>query len=288
MNTAMLSVPVLPGLFSPESVFWRVNREGLMVLAGPRALLLELAHPLVAAGVAAHSNFRRDSLGRLYRTMRMMTDLNFGSLDDARRTAQRVACCHQHVHGRLPEAVGPYLAGTPYRANDPRLKLWVLATLIDSVLLVHDRCLRPLSLAEKQAYYHDSQLLARAFGIPPEMMPPTYADFDTYVDSMLTSDLLTVGPVAREIVAALLAPPIGPLMRAASFVSIGLLPERLREAYHFEWGERQERWLCRFAALSRRIRPLVPGALCANPRALMTELRWRRTQVEITRSNPRP
>ncbi len=262
------------GLFSPTSTFWRVNREGLLVLAGPRALLLELAHPLVAAGVADHSDFRRDPFGRLYRTLRLMTDLNFGSPHAARRASARVNGCHHRVRGRLTEEVGPYLAGTCYRADDPLLKLWVLATLIDSTLLLHDYCLRPLALAEKQAYYADSHVLAHAVGIPWEMMPPTYADFLNYMDSMLDSDLLTVGPAAREVVAALLTPlPFGPLVRAASFVSIGLLPERLRTAYGFEWGERHERRLRQFAALTRRVRPWLPDVLCAHPQAVREE--WR-------------
>ena len=63
--------------FSPESLFWQVNRESWMVLSGPRALLLELAHPLVAAGVAEHSDFRRRPMGRLFRTLGVMTALNF-------------------------------------------------------------------------------------------------------------------------------------------------------------------------------------------------------------------
>lgn len=264
-------------LFSPDSVFWRVNREWLLILAGPRSLLLELAHPLVAAGVAAHSDFRRDPLGRLCRTIRVMTDLNFGTPGVARRAAGRVNGCHHRVTGTLPEAVGPYLAGTRYQANDLFLKLWVLATLIDSVLLVHDHFVRPLLLSEKQAYYRDSQRLARAFGIPAPMMPPTYADFVTYMDSMLNSDLLTVGPEAREIKEALFAPPLlGPAARAASFAGIGLLPERLRAEYHFEWGERQERWLSQWAALSTRLHPWLPNALRAHPQAVLAEWRMRR------------
>ncbi|MGH2521839.1 MAG: oxygenase MpaB family protein [Anaerolineales bacterium] len=264
-------------LFSPTSPFWRVNRELLVVLSGPRALLLELAHPLVAAGVADHSDFRRDPLGRLTRTLRVMTDLNFGSTGAARQAAQHTHHYHQHVRGKLAENVGPYLAGTRYQANDPLLKLWVLATLIDSTIQVYDLYVRPLPPAERQAYYADSQVLARAFGIPPELMPPTYADFLTYMDSMLASDLLTVGDTAREIVQALFAPRLrvlGPFVRAASFVSIGLLPERLRAAYGFAWDERREKWLQRLAAFSRRARPLVPDVLCAHPQAVRAEWRW--------------
>ena len=102
--------------------------------------------------------------------------------------------------------MGPYLAGTPYRADDPLLQLWVVATLIDSVLVVYEHLVRPLTLKEKQAYYVGGQQLARAFGIPAELMPPEYDDFQTYVDAMVRSDALTVGPAARSVVNALMTP----------------------------------------------------------------------------------
>lgn len=264
-------------LFSPTSPFWRVNREWLMVLSGPRALLLELAHPLVAAGVAHHSHYQGDPLGRLYRTIRMMTDINFGDGRLAKRSAQRVHHCHAAVSGQLTSDVGPYFAGTHYQANDPLLKLWVLATLVDSIWAVHDLMLQPLSLTEKHAYYGDTQILGRALGIPPEMMPPTYDDFLNYLDSMLTSDVLTVGDDARNIVHALFhAPGLGPGIRAASFVSVGLLPERLRSAYGFEWEAGHARWLKRWSTLSRALWPRVPALLRAHPQAVWAEWQqWR-------------
>lgn len=261
-----------PHLFQPDSVFWRVNRESWLVLSGPRALLLELAHPLVAAGVAGHSDFRRDPFGRLFRTIRVMTDLNFGDAVAARFAAQRTGHCHRPVQGALPEAIGPYPAGTLYSAHDPQLKLWVLATLIDSVWAFHDYFLRPLSVAEKTAYYAHSHLLAHAFGIPAEVMPPTYTDFTRYTEGMINSDKLTVSPIAREVVAALFAPPVvGGLVRWGSFLSIGLTPPHIREAFGLEWGAPQERWLERWATYSRALRPLTPEALCVHPQALWAE-----------------
>jgi uncharacterized protein (DUF2236 family) len=100
-------------LFSPTSPFWRVNREWLMVLSGPRALLLELAHPLVAAGVAQHSDYEGDPLGRLYRTIRMMTDINFGDGRLAKRSAHQVHHCHASVTGQLTVPISPGQAFKP-------------------------------------------------------------------------------------------------------------------------------------------------------------------------------
>jgi uncharacterized protein (DUF2236 family) len=261
-------------LFSPESTFWRVNRETLTVLSASRALLLELAHPLVAAGVAQHSDFRRDPFGRLYRTMRTMTHLIYG---DARRSLNHFEHCHLRVHGTLRTDVGPYLAGTRYRAQDPLLRLWVWATVIDSVLMIYQAFVAPLSGSDHASYYGASQILARSLGIPPACLPPTYDDFLNYMDAMLTSDLLTVGDDARAIVAALFAQPlIGPVTRWASFAGIGLLPARLRAEFGFEWDEARERRLRQWAAWSRRIRPWLPDAVCVNPHVMLAEWRWQR------------
>jgi uncharacterized protein (DUF2236 family) len=263
--------------FAPDSLFWRINREALMVLSGPRALLLELAHPLVAAGVAEHSDFRGRPLHRLFRTVGVMTAINFEPHSRARAAVAHTRACHGRVQGTLAEDVGPYLAGTPYRADDPLLQLWVVATLLDSVLVVYDHLVRPLAPKEKQAYYAGGQQLGRVFGIPAELMPPEYDDFQTYLDAMLRSDALTVGPAARNVVNALFRGPraLGPATRLASFVSIGLTPPRLREAFGLGWTERDERRLQRLGRISRRLRPWAPAPLVVHPQALFAEWRLR-------------
>jgi uncharacterized protein (DUF2236 family) len=245
--------------------------------------MLELAHPLVAAGVANHSNFRRDSLGRLYRTVFMMVDATFGNTEAARRAVGRVHHCHRSVEGVLPVGVGPFAAKTCYRANDPSLKMWVLATLIDSILLVHDLFVRPLTLAEKEAYYRDSQLLGRLLGISAQIMPPSYLDFTAYVEAMLASDTLTVGDTAREVAEAIFAPPLGPIIRTASFVGLGLLPPRLRADFNFPWDEGREKRLHWLARQSRRWRAALPTALCVWPQALLGEWRFERKKREANR-----
>ncbi len=268
------------GYFSPQDPFWRVNREYLVMLAGARALMLELAHPLVAAGVAHHSNFQGDSLGRLYRTLRMMIDATFGHTERALRAMGRINRCHRSVEGVLAESVGPFSPETCYRANDPHLKLWVWATLIDSTLLVHDWFVRPLSLVEKEGYYRDSQVLGRLFGIPAQIMPATYQDFTAYVEAMVNGNELTVSETAREVIEAIFAPPLGPALRIASFAGIGLLPARLRTDFNFPWDERHERRLYWLAALSRRLRAHLPTFLCIQPDALIAEWRLRKVKLE--------
>ena len=281
MNFIISSTQPTQGYFSPQDPFWQVNREWLVILAGARALMMELAHPLVAAGVANHSDFRRDSLGRLYRTIRMMIDANFGNIETAHQAVNRVHHCHRHVKGILLEGGGPFPAEASYRANDPILKMWVLATLLDSTLLVHDLFVRPLTLVEKEAYYRDGQLLGRLLGIPTQVMPATYHDFTTYVEAMINGDTLTVSDTAREVAEALFAPPLGPALRIASFVGIGLLPARLRADFNLPWDEQKEKRLHRLAALSRQVRPLLPTFICVQPEALIAE--WRRQQLGFVR-----
>src|SRR5881397_56153 len=92
------------GLFGPGSLTWRVNREGALLLGGGRALLLQVAHPLVAAGVAQHSNYREDPWGRLYRTLDLTTKIVFGSTAVAEEAAGRIRHVHQRVHGVTREA----------------------------------------------------------------------------------------------------------------------------------------------------------------------------------------
>src|ERR1700694_4191688 len=91
--------------FTPDSVFWRINREALMVLSGPRALLLELAHPLVAAGVADHSDSRGGRRRGLFATVGVRTAISFEPAGRARAAVAHTRVCHGRVFGRLPEDV---------------------------------------------------------------------------------------------------------------------------------------------------------------------------------------
>ncbi len=115
----------------------RVNREVVVVLGWGRAILMQLAHPLVAAGVGAHSGFDTGPLAyvrRMRRTISAMLSLTFGSEAEIRRTVEQINAIHGRVHGRLDRTAGAYAAGTPYDATDPALLAWVHATLVDSQL----------------------------------------------------------------------------------------------------------------------------------------------------------
>jgi uncharacterized protein (DUF2236 family) len=261
--------------FTPGSVFWRVNSDSVTMLSASRALMLELAHPMVAAGVAQHSNYRGDPFGRLLRTLQTMTDIMFTDASSAKSALRHFNGCHTKVKGTLSEATGSLQQGTPYTAQDPMLKLWVLATLYDSCLLVYDRFVEPLTLDDKRAYYRDGLRLGHLLGIPYAMMPSSYDAFHDYMEAMINGELLTVGNVASDVVQALFAPPLfGPFAKAVSWPGIGLLPPHLREAFGFKWSERHEVWLNRLAGFTRRARPLVPRLVAANPRAVLVEYQF--------------
>jgi uncharacterized protein (DUF2236 family) len=261
-------------LFSPSSMFWRINREIASGFAGPRAVLMQIAHPLVAAGVAEHSRFREHRLARLYRTSMAAAAITFGSRDFALRAIESINRRHARVHGLLQTQAGVFPAGTPYDANDPELKLWVLSTITDSTLLVYDQFVSPLSNDQRQEYYHDSLAVAKLFDVPEHLTPPTYLDFQLYMRHMLESGVVTVSGTACEIGRELFSPSIeGNLLFLVSAIGIGLLPERLRSEFGFKWDRRREIWLSRTARLSRSARGCLPSILCSSPFATWSELR---------------
>src|SRR5436190_925501 len=146
-------------LVEPGSVAWRVASEGVLLLGGGRALLLQVAEPRVAAGVGAFSSYREAPWRRLYRTIDVTTRIVFGNRHSSSEAAAGLHRVHQRVRGRDD-------AGRRYRALDPDLLMWVQATLIDTSLLIYDRYVQPLSQAERAAYYEEMKPVAEAYGIP--------------------------------------------------------------------------------------------------------------------------
>jgi uncharacterized protein (DUF2236 family) len=136
------------GYFTDDSMLRRVHRERALALAGPRALLMQAAHPLAVAGLLAHTTALDDPYGRLARTAQVMSTIGFGPKRDANRVTAQVREMHRRVRGRLRQSVGPYPAGTPYRGDDPELLMWVLFSLVDSAAVVFRKYVGSLSRAE--------------------------------------------------------------------------------------------------------------------------------------------
>lgn len=251
------------GLFAPECWIRRVSGQSAVLFGGGCALLLEIAHPLVAAGVAEHSDFRRDPFGRLRRTLDAMNAIAFGDARAAVAAARGIERAHGRVQGRLARTTGRFPAGTAYHGRDPELVRWVWATLADTALRVYERFVEPLPESARTAYHADHGAMARILGVPPELVPGDAAAFRAYFDAML-DEALAVGDEAREIAKAVLEPPVGSdgarFLRA---ITTGLLPPALREAFGLGWDERKAE---RFEALTRSVRGLRTASSLDDPR----------------------
>ena len=235
---AGLSDPPAPdeGLFREGCWLRRVSAESVLLFGGGRALLLEVAHPLVAAGVAEHSKFRAEPFGRLQRTLEAMSAITFQDHPAALAAARSVETAHDRVRGRLDRAAGPFAAGTSYSGRDPELMRWVWATLVDTALVVYQRFVAPLDDAGLAAYYADQCVVARVLGIPAALVPPTWSEFHDYFEGVVASDVLTVTPTAREIGEVVLNPPGGAVGgRRIRLITAGLLPARLRDVFGLTW-----------------------------------------------------
>jgi uncharacterized protein (DUF2236 family) len=230
--------PAAGGYFTDGSVIRRVMRERALALSGPRALLMQAAHPLAVSGLLAHSEALEDPYVRLARTAQIMNTITFGSRADADRATRRVRAMHRAVRGRLPEPVGVYPAGTPYRADDPQLLMWILYSLVDSAIVVYRTYVGRLDRTERSALWDDYKVVGRLFGLRRTAMPTTLADLEAYGQAMLAGDELHVGAWARRRARAIvLDPPVPPLARpirdTVNFITIALLPDRIRSEYGF-------------------------------------------------------
>ena len=227
-----------PGYFTDQSMLRRVHRERAIALSGPRALLMQAAHPLAVSGLLAHSTAMEEPYDRLARTAQTMSTIGFGSRADADRVTATVRAMHRRVKGELREPVGKYPAGTPYRADQPDLLLWVLFTLVDSGLVVYRKYVASMSRSEESAYWEDYKVVGELFGLERSDMPATLADLDDYRREMLEGDtLLVTGWARRRARAIVLEPPVPwvaqPLLQTANFVTIALLPDAIRRQYGF-------------------------------------------------------
>ncbi len=259
-----LGVPGDPGLFGPGFAAWRLGRERLLLAGGPAALLLQVAHPLVAAGVAEHSDFSSDPLRRLRGTLDATLSVTFGDSAQVQAAAAAVARRHRLVRGRLATGTGRFAAGTAYRADDPELALWVFATLVWTAVAVHEALLGPVAPGDRDAYCTDMQRFGRLFGAEQAAMPADYAALDQYVHQM-AGEVLAVGPVAHALARQILAPdpPVlpAPLRPLATLLAAALLPAPVRDAYALPWRRRERALFAAVRQTTRQGARALPPAL---------------------------
>jgi len=261
--TSEASLSDARGYFGPDTVTWQLYREPVFVLGGVRALLLQVAHPAVADGVARYSNFQNDPFGRGYRTFAAMATIYFGTKKQAEATAGRLWRIHSGITGNYPLPT-PH-SPIPYSANDPDLLLWVLATLTDTTLQVYSRTpFGHLPPGWEEKFYEESKIVARLLGIPDGIYPPDLQAFKKYFAEILNGDLLGNAPVCRQMAQAIVRHPRAP-EKWANLFAAGWLPAPLCQRLGIEAGEhpelRLEKWLRRFGRFYR----FIPGWLRCNP-----------------------
>ena len=274
------------GLYGPQSQAWRLNREATLLLgAGPRALLMQIAHPLVAEGVAQHSNFREDPWRRLRATLRSYLTIVYGTTTQARAEIGRLNRFHREVSGPVRDPAAARSFGPAYRARDPELSLWVHATLIDATLVAHDRWIGNLTHAQRAGFYDETRPIGRAFGVPDTLLPADIEAFEAYLERMIAPDgPVQVGSIARDLAGVILRPPLGPVHPILAWIPAGvyawtmwpavdLLPEPIRIGYGLPWGRREQLVSAWLTAGYRAWRPILPVGFRTMPWARSADAR---------------
>lgn len=239
------------------SISWTINRE-IAVLGGwGRAILLQLAHPLIAAAIDDHTNFRgslSSSVTRLVSTVRAMLAITFGSDEDAIRAGAGINVIHDRVYGTAE--------GERYSAHDPELLRWVHATLLDSIPKTYDLLAGTLTPDDRDRYCREAAVMEPLLDIPPGLLPRTAAELDAYMHEMLAGRLV-VTDRSRALARAALFPPgwrlLWPALRPVQLITIGLLPPAIREAYGFTWTARDARALARWSGGIRITLRVLPA-----------------------------
>jgi uncharacterized protein (DUF2236 family) len=255
---------------TPASITWR--RAGdlrLLVHTSGYALLLQVAHPVVGAGVREHSDFAADPWGRLMRTLDYVNALVYGGPDLAFEMGRRVREMHKRIKGVMPD-------GTHYHALEPEAYAWVHATLADAIVAGHEHFGRPFTADQRERFWEEWRRLGRLIGVRERDLPAGWGPFREYFHAMV-ADRLRANPAVYEVLEALqspVAPPLpGPLgdrawsiarvpaRRLATLGMVGLLPQTLRRRLGLPWSAAQEVELRALGAAARATTPLLPESV---------------------------
>ena len=267
-RTASRPAGAIPG---PSSLTWRYAGDWRGAFTGRSTLLLQVAHPVVGAGVADHSEFVEDRWGRLLRTLESANKfLGYRGDERGRDEAARLREIHKDIKGVDAE-------GRRYHALNPEAYLWVHATLFHGMLHTQRVFGSPLKPAKEAALFREWRDLALALGITERHLPDSPAAFHDYFDAMVEDrleDNETVQLLIRLDREPLPPPPKWPLPAAAwtgltlpptrlmRQTGIGTLPPVLRERFGLRWTSADQR---RFEVFARGVR--LAGA--ATPERLL-------------------
>ncbi|MEX2196625.1 MAG: oxygenase MpaB family protein [Thermoleophilaceae bacterium] len=266
------------------SILWRKAGDSRILSGAGYALLLQVSHPTVGAGVDQHSDFAADPWGRLLRTLDYVHGTVYGGPRLAGEIGRRVRNLHKDIKGSKPD-------GQPYHALEPEAYAWVHATLASSIVDGHRLLGAALSPAEAEDFWQEWRRLGRLVGVRYGDLPEHWAGFRPYFDRVVEEELEDTRMV--HVVFDTLAEPAPPeipglhpalwkalrhpMGRSMQLVTAGLLPPVLRERFGFEWTLGQERMLRVLSRASRASGPLMRGPLRQfGP----YYVRWRRAALE--------
>jgi uncharacterized protein (DUF2236 family) len=267
----------------PGSIVWSYAGDARLLATAGYALLLQVAHPTVGAGVSEHSNFKDDPWGRLLRTLDYTYTMVYGGPDLAASMGRRVRAMHTQIKGVKPD-------GQRYHALEPEAYAWVHATLAEAIITGHRLFGRRMRTEEVERFYVAWRANGRLVGVRERDLPEDWSAFRLYAERMI-AERLENNDAVQDVLSAIAdpaAPPVPglgggvwhtlrfPAVRLLSLATVGLLPAHLRERFGVRWTRAQERELRALAAMSRAATPLMPAALRnVGPRYL----RWRREAI---------
>jgi uncharacterized protein (DUF2236 family) len=255
-------------LLPPRSVARRVDREMFVLLGGSAAVLMQIAHPLVAAGVEQHSGYFRDPIGRLRRTLNTSLEVVFAEPRGARAAIRRIDRRHGPVRGMAAD-------GRVYEARDPELLMWVQATLVLTSLRVYEAILGPLGPADRDAYWQEGRPLAALLGIPFERQPTTIGDLERYERRMLAT-AVRPDEASRRVARRVLHPfpwVPAPVYWPTDAIAAALVPGRLRPYFGLRYRTIERLFFAIVIATVRILRTVLPMPLTVVPQARRFERR---------------
>jgi uncharacterized protein (DUF2236 family) len=247
------------------------------------AVLLQVAHPTVGAGVGQYSGFLEDPYGRLLRTLDYVHGTVFGGPELAWRIGQRVHGIHKHIKGTKDD-------GERYFALEPRAYAWVHATLASALVDGAETFGTPLRDGEHEDFWQEWRRAGRLIGVRLDELPEHWSGFRDYFDEMVENDLednptvhLVLESLTRPAPVFEGMPPAGwralrrPLVAQNRLNTLGMLGPRVRAKLGLAWTRNDERAFRALAAASRASRPLIRGPLAEfGPRYVV----WRAKQLE--------
>jgi uncharacterized protein (DUF2236 family) len=261
-----------PGLFGPGSATWLIVREPLLLLGGGRALLLQIAHPLVAQGVVDHSAYHTRPFDRLLETVRWLVLVTFGTTSEAEAAVARLAEVHRPVRGSLAQgnATAHVAAETPYDAADPTLDRWVLATILDSLLSGYETLIGPLDRTTQDRFVGEWRRLGACFGVTAGDWWHSARELRAYISMEIAAGVVLPVPASQLAAGPVLHPPLPwrgarPVASLLAFLTAGLLPAPLRRGYELQWSGGQRAIHALLCTVVRTLHAVLPRRLRRSP-----------------------